>query len=426
MFNLAQACPAWVAYVDEKPNLGNEKNRWYAAATRVRGRGVPAATCDSKRILLFMPRPIPYAQKADANMPNLTARISFDLPLPPAPTEPTRNLVIVSDSSLELPGVIYGLQRRAAKIETPPLRLLWIAVCPGAGAAKLAQAWTQAPQCHYGLTVVNMNDCLKGSVYDFTEENRVDLRTLIRQAKGVCTERSDLFINHSAFYPKLDPEYAKLVPLYTQAAKDAGVEVHDGAESVGSIKLRDTMHFAKESTSEVVQMYMTAVQSMLDVPPPRDAEAEAADDPMAVDPEIALSDDDDGDPPADPEDVFPRPQPEPLQSAKEVRERLLEEFHRWNDGLENQRRVPDCLETTEWLLPTRMPASLPDGDDRFHAEKNESLSATQICAERSFAFRLRDRERFAIVRTASSRARSPVMTGKICRPGSDGRRGTSD
>ena len=159
---------------------------------------------------------------------------------------------------------------------------------------------------------------------------------------------------------------------------------------------------------------------------PRDAEAEAADDLMAVDPAIALSDDDDGDPPADPEDVFPRPQPEPLQSAKEVRERLLEEFHRWNDGLENQRRVPDCLETTEWLLPTRMPASLPDGDNRFHAEKNESLSATQICAERSFAFRLRDRERFAIVRTASSRARSLVMTGKICRPGSDGRRGTSD
>ena len=78
-----------------------------------------------------------------------------------------------------------------------PLRLRWVAVCPGAGAVELAKAWRKAPQCDYGLTVVNMNDCLKESVYRFTEENRQDLKALVQTAEGHCSERSDLFINHS-------------------------------------------------------------------------------------------------------------------------------------------------------------------------------------------------------------------------------------
>ena len=107
---------------------------------------------------------------------------------------------------------------------------------------------------------------------------------------------------------------------------------------------------------------------MLGVPPPRDADAQTADDPMAAEPEIALSDDDD-DPPEYPEDLFPRAQSEPLQPAREVRQRLLERFDQWNDGLEHPRRVPRCLVETEWLLATRMPDVLPDGDNRLHEEK---------------------------------------------------------
>ena len=79
--------------------------------------------------------------------------------------------------------------------------------------------------------------------------------------------------------------------------------VHDGAEAVGRIKLRDTMHFAKESTPEVVNMYFSAVQSMLGVPPPRDADAQTADYPMAVEPEVVPSEDDD-DPPESPEGLL--------------------------------------------------------------------------------------------------------------------------
>ena len=98
-------------------------------------------------------------------MPNMTAKICF--PLPSAPAEVAKTLVIVSDSTLELPGVIYGLQRAASLIEPTPVGLLWIAVWPGAGAKELAKAWTKAPKCHYGLTVVNLNDCVKGGAVCF-------------------------------------------------------------------------------------------------------------------------------------------------------------------------------------------------------------------------------------------------------------------
>ena len=153
-------------------------------------------------------------------MPNMTARISF--PLPSAPAEAAKTLVIVSDSTLELPGVIYGLQRAASLIKPTPVRLLWIAVCPGAGAKELAKAWTKAPKCHYGLTVVNLNDCVKGTLYEFTDQNEADLKDLVRLAADHCTVRSDLFINHAEFYPGLDPIYRVLIPLYTRAAKEAG------------------------------------------------------------------------------------------------------------------------------------------------------------------------------------------------------------
>ena len=150
--NLARACPAWAAYADEDARPASGERKWYAAATRVRGPAVKAINShpdehgNPSQVLLLQPRIQPYPSKSDAFMPNLSAKISF--PLPSVSAEAAKTLVIVSDSTLELPGVIYGLQREASLIEPTPVRLLWIAVCPGAGAQELAKAWTTAPKCH--------------------------------------------------------------------------------------------------------------------------------------------------------------------------------------------------------------------------------------------------------------------------------------
>ena len=307
-------------------------------------------------------------------MPHMSAKICF--PLPSASAEAAKTLVIVSDSTLELPGVIYGLQRAASLIEPTPVRLLWIAVCPGAGANKLAKAWTKAPKCDYGLTVVNLNDCVKGTLYDFTEQNEADLKDLVRLAAAHCTVRSDLFINHAEFYPRLDPIYKVLVPLYTRAARDAGAIVHDGVDALRSIKLRDTMHFDAESTREVVEMYISAVRSMLEMQPPRDVQ-QNADERMAAAPEILLSDeepDEEPDPPDPQQNWLPEHPQEPRESAEAVRKHLLEKFHQWNSGLQEKKTVPKCLLLQgQFLLPTCTPEYLPEDDDRFNVIKKERV-----------------------------------------------------
>jgi hypothetical protein len=260
-------------------------------------------------------------------------------------------------------------------------------------------------------------------MYDFTAENKADLRALVRQAQALCTERSDLFINHSAFYPKLDPEYAKLVPLYTQAAKDAGAEVHDGAEFVGSIKLRDTMHFAAESTREVVEMYISAVRSMLEMQPPRDVQ-QNADERMAASPEILLSDEE-PDPPDPKEDWLPGSPPEPRESAEAVRKQLLEKFNQWNSG-NNVKSL--CLNAS---FRKGSGCCLPVCQRGCHnvitvstSTKNSgSLSATHLIADRWSV--IRPHGRCIGVRNASSRAPSVVTTGAISLPASEKKRGKS-
>ena len=123
----------------------------------------------------------------------------------------------------------------------------------------MATAWSKGPKCDYGLTVVNLNDCIKGRVYSFTEEDRQSLNELVRMAESRCTTRSDLFINDASFYPKLPPDYSQLVPKYTEAAQDAGAAVHDGTDKERKIKLKDPMHFHADSTAEIVDMYIAAV-----------------------------------------------------------------------------------------------------------------------------------------------------------------------
>ena len=318
-------------------------------------------------------------------MPNLSARICF--PLPPASAEAALTLVIVSDSTLELPGVIYGLQREASLIEPTPVRLLWIAVRPGAGAQELGEAWVQAPKCHYGLTVVNLNDCVKGNLYDFTARMQEDLEALVRQAGARCTVRSDMFINNAEFYPALDPGYARLVSLYTRAAEEAGARVHDGVKALRlrRIKLCDTMHFAKESTREVVDMYISAVRSML---PPRDVQQDADESTAAASAGSAqMRDQQNADESMDAESAgsaqteepdssdSQEDQPQRREAAEAVRKQLLEKFEQWNSDNHEKKPVPQCLlqEGQRLLLDTRMPAYLPLHDDRFNVKKKQRI-----------------------------------------------------
>ena len=374
--NLARACPAWVAHADEDGRPANSERKWYAAATRVRGPAVQAINRDPdahgnpSQVPRLQPRIQPYASKADAFMPSLSANICF--PLPSMSAGAARTLVIVSDSTLQLPGVIYGLQREASLIEPTPVRLLWIAVCPGAGAKELANAWTKAPKCEYGLTVVNLNDCVKGTLYAFTEEDAKDLKDLVRQAGDRCTMRSDLFINHAEFYPRLPPAYALLVPQYQRAAEEAGARVHDGKDALRSIKLSDTMHFSAGSTAEIVEMYISAVRSMLEMPRPREVQHNA-DERMTAALDYLESDEEPDH--ADDERVWlPGSPPEPRESAEAVRLQLLEKFERWNSNNTVKKAVPQCLREEErWLLPSRMPAWLAQRDDRFHVAKKANL-----------------------------------------------------
>ena len=162
------------------------------------------------------------------------------------------------------------------------LRLLWIGVLPGAGARALAEAWTKAPMCHFGLTVVNMNDVMKHTPWQISDEDKRDLALLVRTAKSHCSKSADVFINHARFYPRLPPEYAVLVPVYMTAARDAGATVHDGESHVDDIRLRDHMHFAAESTRAVVDMYYEAIEQM--------QSTWQDDDPQAPTPEDELPD----------------------------------------------------------------------------------------------------------------------------------------
>ena len=217
-------------------------------------------------MLLLNPRPGPHMKQADCFMPTLKSHFSFPL----AAAHDAKDMVIISDSSLDLPSVIYGLQCKARSCN---LRLLWIGVVPGAGARELVEAWMKAPMCDFGLTVVNMNDVMKHTPWHISEEDKTDLNLLVRTAKSRCSKCADVFINHARFYSRLPPEYAVLVPVYMTAARDAGATVHDGEAYLREISLRDHMHFAEESTRAVVDMYFDAIRQMLSTS--RDGDPEA-------------------------------------------------------------------------------------------------------------------------------------------------------
>ena len=219
---------------------------------------------------------------------------------------------------------------------------------------------------------MNLNDCVEGTRYEFTDQNREDLQELVREADKNCTVRSDLFINHADFFPQLHPKYKVLVPAYTRAAQAVNATVHDGFESLHAIKLRDSMHFAPESTLEVVKMYISAVRVMLDQQPTRDVQ-QHADARMAATPDI-ISSDEEFESSDSLEHWRPESPPESRESAEDVRQHLLEKFHKWNIDHEEKRPVPRCLSLEgQTLLPSCMPARLSKDDDRFNEKKKERV-----------------------------------------------------
>lgn len=247
---LARACPSWMANREEKSSTEERQARWYAGAHRDRGSSLPEGHDGPASVLLFAPRRSRFPNKGHVGMPHISSNIVFSLTDLPALA--VQSLVIVSDSTLQMPAVIYGLQGKARYSQNQHLCLRWMAVCPGAGAAELAGAWRKSPPCDYGLTVVNMNDCVKDDTYNFTEANTEDLQKLVQTASTHCRLRSDLFINNHAFYPRLRRQYAQLWRLYTQAAQKSGATVHNGERFIPSIELRDQMHFAEKSSTAVV------------------------------------------------------------------------------------------------------------------------------------------------------------------------------
>ena len=82
----------------------------------------------------------------------------FSLPVVAEVGTEAENVIIVGDSTLDLPGVRYGL---TCILRQRGQNLLWIVCKPGAGVRELADVWNDAPYCHWGLTVANLNDALR-------------------------------------------------------------------------------------------------------------------------------------------------------------------------------------------------------------------------------------------------------------------------
>jgi hypothetical protein len=71
-------------------------------------------------------------------------------------------------------------------------------------------------------------------------------------------------VNDARFYPDLHPTiYPDLVDAVATFARDCDIQIFDGSNFVGQIKLADHMHFSIESTETIVAMYCDAIHRML-------------------------------------------------------------------------------------------------------------------------------------------------------------------
>jgi hypothetical protein len=109
-------------------------NRWFAAGRRVRGAALKAVANEEK-VFLFQARPSPWKYKNDHTMVHL--RPLFCAPVVPTSLSDQEDVIIISDSMLQHPGVMYGI---ACMLRKMGLNLLWFVSKGGAGAVELKTA----------------------------------------------------------------------------------------------------------------------------------------------------------------------------------------------------------------------------------------------------------------------------------------------
>ena len=135
-------------------------------------------------------------------------------------------------------------------------------------------------------------------------------------------------------------------------------------------------------------MYISAVRLMVGMPRPREVQ-HTADERTGA----AVDDLQSGEEPEDADDeqvCLPGSLREPREPAEAVRLQLLDKFLQWNNNNEEPKPVPKCLQDEErCLLSTRMPAWLPENDDRFHHEKKAGLCLRLTSLRRNRQFFLR-------------------------------------
>ena len=121
-----------------------DKDRWYAAGHRVRGQELEAVAGEHQTFL-FNVKPQKWPSKADHTMAHLKAL--FCLPLASSASSASseiENVIVISDSTLDLAGMMYGM---SCVLQKSDLRLLCVVSKPGAGVRELRDVWKSAPRC---------------------------------------------------------------------------------------------------------------------------------------------------------------------------------------------------------------------------------------------------------------------------------------
>ena len=233
---------------------------WYAAGHRVRGDGLPKKSGGEEQqvVFLFHPRPGFWPKPEDEGMTHLKPLFCVAPPLEVG--SGMLDVVVVSDSAMDLPGVMYGL---ACLLRENNLNLLWLVSRPGAGAKELAAVWNRAPRCALGLTCYNLKDATRLNPWGLTEEILMDIQVLLIYAKEKCAETHEVFVHNAGSFPDLRPKlYPRLVCRVSDFIRERGCRVRDGADFVNHVDRRDLMHFSIESTPTLVEMYGNAIFQM--------------------------------------------------------------------------------------------------------------------------------------------------------------------